>query len=316
MELFLNSNHQLIILPPITFAAVNSSSIKTYTALTLVSLFYGVNYSILKIVVPEYAGPYGFIVFRVLIASAVFWIIHSFNREKINWKEDGLTLALCALTGVAINQLLFYKGISLTSAVNGSIIMTLTPVLVLMWAYFLIGEKITRTKIIGVVLGMIGAVIILYQPDAMLMTGNWRGDALVLINAASYACYLVLVKPLMRKYKPMTVVTWVFTIAILFVIPIGFQQAISVEFSELPPKVWWSMGYAIIIVTVVVYFLNAWTLVRVNSSVVGAFIYLQPIFATGTAILFFDEVFLLKHLLAAAFVFTGVWLVTMAKKSS
>ncbi len=316
MELFLNSNHQLVILSPITFAAVNSSSIKTYTALTLVSLFYGVNYSILKIVVPEYAGPYGFIVFRVLIASAVFWIIHSFNREKINWKEDGLTLALCALTGVAINQLLFYKGISLTSAVNGSIIMTLTPVLVLMWAYLLIGEKITRTKIIGVVLGMLGAVIILYQPDAMLMTGNWRGDALVLINAASYACYLVLVKPLMRKYKPMTVVTWVFTIAILFVIPIGFQQATSVEFSELPPKVWWSMGYAIIIVTVVVYFLNAWTLVRVNSSVVGAFIYLQPIFATGTAILFFDEVFLLKHLLAAAFVFTGVWLVTMAKKSS
>lgn len=274
------------------------------------------NYSILKIVVPEYVGPYGFIVFRVIVASGVFWIIHSFSKEKINWKEDGLKLALCALTGVAINQLLFYKGISITSAVNGSIIMTLTPVLVLIWASLILGERITRTKILGVILGLIGAIIILYQPDALISGGNWKGDILVLINGASYALYLVLVKPLMRKYKPMTVVTWVFTIAILFVIPIGLPQAMDVEFSALPSKVWWSMVYAIIIVTVVVYFLNAWTLVRVNSSVVGAFIYLQPIFATATAILFFNEVFLLKHLLAAAFVFTGVWLVTMAKKSS
>lgn len=266
--------------------------------------------------VPEYVGPYGFIVFRVIIASGIFWIIHSFNREIINWKEDGWTLTLCALTGVAVNQLLFYKGISLTSAVNGSIIMTLTPVLVLIWASLLIGEKITKRKILGIILGMIGAVIILYQPNALISAGDWKGDILVLINGASYACYLVLVKPLMKKYKPMTVVTWVFTIAIVFVIPVGISQATSVNFIELPTRVWWSMGYAIIIVTVVVYFLNAWTLVKVNSSVVGAFIYLQPVFATATAILFFGEVFLLKHLLAAAFVFTGVWLVTMAKKSA
>lgn len=295
---------------------MNWSALKTYTALTLVSLFYGINYSILKIVVPDYVGPYGFIVFRVVVAATIFWIIHSLQIEKVNWKEDGKTLVLCALTGVAINQLLFYKGISLTSAVNGSIIMTLTPVLVLIWASLLIGEKITSRKIIGIILGLIGAIIILYQPDAIISTGNWKGDILILINGASYACYLVLVKPLMKKYNPMTVVTWIFTIAIVFVIPVGLPQALSVDFGSLPTKVWWSMGYAIIIVTVVVYFLNAWTLVKVNSSVVGAFIYLQPVFATMTAILFFGEVFLLKHLLAAVFVFTGVWMVTMTKRPS
>lgn len=293
---------------------MNLEAIKTYVALTLVSLFYGVNYSVLKIVVPEYVGPYGFIVFRVIIASIIFWMIHSFNREKVNWKEDGWMLALCALTGVAVNQLLFYKGLSLTSAVNGSIIMTLTPVLVLIWAALLIGEKITRTKIIGVFLGLVGAVIILYQPDELLTSGDWRGDILVFINGTSYACYLVLVKPLMKKYKPMTVVTWVFTIAILFVLPVGFGQASVADFQSFPPKVWMSMTYTIVVVTVVVYFLNAWTLVKVNSSVVGAFIYLQPVFASLTAILFFGEIFLIKHLIAALFVFIGVWLVT--KKSS
>ncbi|MEP1097617.1 MAG: DMT family transporter, partial [Cyclobacteriaceae bacterium] len=120
----------------------------------------------------------------------------------------------------------------------------------------------------------------------------------------------------MTKYKPMTVVTWIFTIAIVIVVPIGFSEAAVVDFRSLPPKVWYSMIYAIIGVTVIVYFLNVWTLARVNSSIVGAFIYLHPIFATLTAILFFNEVFLWKHLIASLFVFLGVWLVTGKSKQT
>lgn len=112
----------------------------------------------------------------------------------------------------------------------------------------------------------------------------------------------------------MTVITWVFAIAILFVIPIGLGEAMRVEWSHLPPKVWYSIIYAIVFVTVVVYFLNAWTLARVSSSVVGAFIYLQPVFATATAIIFFDEVLLIKHFVAAGFIFLGVWLVSHKKE--
>ncbi|MEQ9402764.1 MAG: DMT family transporter [Cyclobacteriaceae bacterium] len=288
---------------------MNWSNLKVYGALTLVSLLYGINYSVLKIVVPEYLGPYGFIVYRVSISAAIFWIIHFSTRELINWKEDGWRLALCALTGVAVNQLLFYKGISLTSAVNGSIIMTLTPIIVLVWAALLIGEKITRRKIAGVLIGLIGAIIIIYQTDSIDSSGNWRGDLLILLNGSSYACYLVIVKPLMKKYRPMTVVTWIFTIGTIIVLPVGFSEAAEVTISALPAKVFYSMAYAIVGVTVIVYFLNAWTLIRVNASVVGAFIYLQPIFATLTAILFFGEIFLLKHLIASAFIFFGVWLV-------
>jgi len=293
---------------------VKLNSFFIYLALTFVSLFYGVNYSVLKIVVPEHLDPFGFIFFRVTIAAFIFWVIYFPKREHINWKEDGARLALCSLTGVAINQLLFYKGISLTSAVNGSIIMTLTPVMVLIWASIINREKITRLKIVGLLLGMIGAIIIFYQPDHLLSQGNWKGDVLIFINGASYACYLVIVKPLMKKYQPVTVMTWIFLIGIILVTPVSLSKALATDLSGFSVKVWLSITYAIIVVTVIVYQLNAWTLVRVNSSVVGAFIYLQPVFATATALLFFGEVFLLKHLLAALFVFTGVRLVT--KRSS
>ncbi len=284
-------------------------NIQVYIALTSVSLLYGINYSILKIVIPEYVGAFGLIVYRIVISASIFWLIFLFSFERVDWKADGIRLLLSSLAGAAINMLLFYKGMSLTSAVNGSIIMTLTPVLVLVWASVLIKERITKFKVIGIVIAMIGAVIIFYSPG-MELPGDWRGDMLILFNGTSYACYLVIVKPLMKKYKPITVVTWVFTLAIPFVLPFGYSEAMEVNILNLPNNVLLSISYTILLVTVLVYFLNIWTLIQVDSSVVGAFIYLQPVFAILTAILFFGEVFLVKHLVAALFVFTGVWLVT------
>lgn len=293
---------------------MKTNSFSTIIALTAVSIIYGANYSILKIAIPEYMGPLGLTVYRVSISALVFWCMYLFNREKINWKEDGIRFFLCALSGTAINMLLFFKGISLTSAVNGSIIMTLTPILVLLWAVLLLGEKVTRLQTAGTLIGLLGALIIIYNPNTSLSEGNWTGDLLILGNAISYACYLVLAKTLMKKYNPITVATWVFTIGIPLVVPAGFHEASQIDFMSLPLKVWLSIGYVIFLCTVLVTILNIGAMRKVSPSVVGSFIYLQPVFATFTAILFFDEVFLLKHFLAAFFVFGGVWLVT--KKSA
>ncbi|MCP4460592.1 MAG: DMT family transporter [Cytophagales bacterium] len=289
---------------------MNWVSLKMYFALTIVSLLYGINYSIVKIVIPDYIQPYGYIVYRAGISVMIFWSIYAFIQEKIKWKRDGWRLVLCGLTGIAINQLLFFKGLSLTTAVNGSIIMTLTPIMVLIWAAILIKERITPVKVLGILLGLVGALIIVYKPDNAVTAGDWRGDLLIFINGVSYGCYLVLVKPLMSHYRPITVITWVFTFGVLFVIPVGWNEAIALLPVHLPSKVWWSSAYTIIGVTVVVYGLNAWTLKKLNASVVGSFIYLQPVFATLTAVLFFNEVFLWEHILASILVFTGVWLVT------
>lgn len=258
-------------------------------------------------------GAYGFVLFRVVISTLVFWIIYFFNQEKINWKADGLRLFLCAITGVGINMLLFFKGIGMTTAVNGSMIMTLTPLLVMLWSRILLKEKISLIKILGIVIGLIGAIIIVYDPNNVNVKANWVGDLLILINGTSYAVYLVLVKPLMKTYQPLTIVTWIFTFGLMLVVPVGFNEAAQLKMNELPLQVILASAYSIFFVTVIVYFLNIWTLTKVNPTVVGAFVYLQPVFATLTAILFFDEVFLMKHLIASIFIFLGVFLVT--KKS-
>lgn len=221
---------------------------------------------------------------------------------------------MCALFGVGINMLFFFKGMSLTSAINGSIIMTLTPIAVLIISLIILKERITYLKITGLILGLIGALLIIYQPDLSLTQGDWRGDILIVLNALSYGTYLVLVKPLLTRYSPLTIAKWVFLIGFFIVFPVGWGEFRAIEWSAIPVPAFWAMGYVVIGVTVMVYLINIWAMKKVNPSTVGAYIYVQPVFATLIASIFYDEILTLKHLLAASLVFFGVWLVTKRTK--
>lgn len=274
----------------------------------VVGLLYGANYSVIKLVTPEHLEAFGFIVVRVLVAAALFWAL-AWKSEPIDWKTDGWRLFLCALFGVGINMLCFFKGVSLTSAINASIIMTLTPAMVFIMSIILLKEKVIKRRILGLLIGFVGAFLIVYQPDAASQTGDWRGDLLVILNAATYGTYLVLVKPLMNKYTPLTVAKWVFLFGIPVVLPVGWGEFATISWAALDANVYWSMAYVIIGVTVIVYVLNIWAMKKVSPSTVGAYIYVQPIFATLIASVAFGEALTLRHLVAAVLVFIGVGLV-------
>jgi len=275
----------------------------------LVGLLYGTNYSIVKIITPEYILPFGLIVIRVAIAAACFWLIGLSVNEKINWRADWVRIVLCAFFGVGINMLFFFKGVSLTTAINGSIIMTLTPVMVFVTSLILLKEKVTLLKVLGLAVGFLGAFLIIYSPGTGISLGNWKGDVLILLNAMSYGVYLVLVKPLMTRYTPITVAKWIFFFGFLLVLPVGWNEFTQIEWQALTAKVYFSMAFVIIGVTVIVYVLNIWALKKVNPSTVGVYIYVQPVFATLIASTFFGEILSIRHLIAALLVFAGVWLV-------
>lgn len=284
-------------------------NLKRHAAMTLVGLLYGANYGIVKIATPAFIPPFGFIVFRVVIATAVFWLLSIGTSDKINWKKDGSRLALCAFFGVGINMLFFFKGLSMTSAINASIIMTLTPILVFLVSLFLLKERFTGQKFIGLILGLAGALIIVYHPGVDNGASSWVGDLLILLNASSYGVYLVLAKPLLQKYNPITITKWVFLLGNVIVLPVGWNEAMHVDWQTFTPAVYMSMAYVIIGVTVIAYFTNIWAMKKVNPSTVGVYIYLQPVFATLLANVFFDERLTVPHLIAALLVFGGVGLV-------
>jgi drug/metabolite transporter (DMT)-like permease len=257
-----------------------------HLALVAVALIYGGNYLVAKGLMPDLVGPSGFIVLRVIGGGGMFWLVRLAMRSRGTWeaieRRDMLRLLACGATGVAANQLLFFNGLNATSPVNASIIMTVNPVLVLVISSAMLGTAITARKLLGIFIGGGGAVaLLLLSAQQESLHASWQGDLMVLLNAASYGFYLVLVKPLMAKYKPLTVIAWVFAFGALFVLPIGWNQAAAIDWSVFEGSHWQGVAYVVIATTFLAYLLNIFALRHVQPTVVSIYIYLQPLLATG-----------------------------------
>jgi drug/metabolite transporter (DMT)-like permease len=277
-----------------------------------VALIYGANYSIAKIVLDgEYVDALGFVFFRVFTALILFRIVyHVFIREKVD-KKDFPMFFLCGLTGVAINQLLFISGLEFTTPIHAALIMTIIPIPVLITSAIILHEKITRRKVLGIVLGAIGAILLIsYNQTVSFKSEQLLGDLMVLVNATSYGIYLVLVKKLLVKYHPLTVITWVFSFGFLVVAPIGWTEAMNVEWSIFTTEIWLSFFYVLIFTTFFAYLLNSLGLQVVSPTVVAIYVYLQPLLATVIALLLNKDVISVHKVISCIFIFLGVYFVS------
>lgn len=288
-----------------------SSNWKAHLALFGASLIYGLNYTLAKDVMPDYVQPLGFIVLRVVGALVLFWALHSsVSKERIA-RKDFVRLFFCGLFGVAGNQLFFFAGLNLTTPINAAIIMTSNPVVVLVISAIILRERISWLKMGGIGLGLIGALILILSKDhSGFGTDTRLGDLFILINSISYGTYLVVVKPLMRKYEPLTVIKWVFTFGVLIVLPIGFPQFNEIEWSTLPSHIWWGIGYVVICTTFLAYLFNIYALKKVNPSVVSIYIYLQPLLSAMFALWRGVDTIDLTKIVSTALIFGGVYLVS------
>lgn len=281
----------------------------------LVQIIYAANFSIAKEVMPQYIQPFGFIVLRVLPTAFLFFVIAYFVGEEKIRREDKLRLVLCAVFGVAINQLLFFKGLNLTSPINGALIMTTNPVLVMLMAAFILKEKISVNKIMGIALGIIGAAtLILFGKKFSLSSAGTLGDLFIFINSVSFAYFMVIAKPLMQRYHPLTISKWMFLMGSFMVLPFGFSEITDVQWNSIPANGWLCICFVVIGVTFVAYLLNAIALRNLSPAVVSSYIYVQPAFATLFSILLGQGNPNWLHLLCAVLIFTGVYLVTKKEK--
>ena len=240
-------------------------------------------------------------------------------KEKVETR-DYFRFFLCGLFGVAINQLLFFEGLARTTTINAALIMTSNPVLVLIAAVFMLHDKITIRKIIGISLGILGAAMLILRSDSISMgQGTWKGDLMILINAASYAVFLVMAKPLMLKYNPFRVITWTFVFGLLLVIPFGANQFNQVQWNTFSWQVWLAVLYVCFFSTFMVYLLSTYGLKHLSPAVVSFYIYAQPLFATFISLLVTGEPVSLVQGIACVLIFSGVYIVSnksIAKEKS
>lgn len=295
-----------------------SQQLKAHLALVAVALIYGGNYTIAKVVMDDgYLQPFAFIFLRGGVGMLLFWFFHAlFVREPVK-RGDLPLLAVCGLFGVAVNQLVFFAGLTRTTPINASLIMTTTPILVLIVSSIMLGEMITRRKILGIGLGAVGAVLLIAYGQRVQLGGQgiW-GDLMIIINASAFGLYLVLSKPLMARYHPVTIVKWAFTFGFLFIIPFGYSPLTQTEWSRFTPLIWSSVAYVLVCTTFLAYLFNAFALKTVNASVVSIYIYLQPLFATLIALMVGKDQLDLIKIVSGCLIFTGVFLVSQRRSAA
>ncbi len=290
---------------------MNKTNIKAHLALFAANLIYGLNYSVAKDVMPEYIQPFGFILLRVIGATLLFWLFHSLLSTEQLRKKDIPRVALCGLFGVAMNQLLFFAGLNITTPINAAIIMTSNPILVIIAASIILKEVITKQKLTGLALGVIGALlIILFKADFSFDSSTWPGDLMIFLNAASYGVYLVLVKPLMTQYKPLTIIKWVFTFGLLYVLPFGYTDFMAIEWNTFPEIIWLETAFVVICTTFFAYLLNIFALKNLQPSTVSIYIYTQPVLAALFAILMGKDEITLVKIVGTILIFSGVYIVS------
>ncbi|MDT0676446.1 DMT family transporter [Autumnicola musiva] len=281
----------------------------------LASAIYGINHTVAKGIMPVYIEPFGFIFLRVFGAAILFWAISFFTpREKIA-TSDWLRVFGCAVFGMVINMLFFFKGLNLCTPINSSVIITLSPVMVLILGSILVKERITLIKSIGIVVGLAGAlVLVLFSHSGNHNASNIPlGNLLFIINAFSYGLYLILVKPLTKKYSSITLMKWLFLIAVFINFPITIGEFTDVDWTNLPFEAIWGMAFVVLGTTFATYLLNIYALKQLSASTISAFIYLQPLIAIIYAVATGADSITLVKAIAAVLVFTGVYMVTIKK---
>ena len=292
-------------------------SVQAHLALLFVNVLYGASHVLAKGVMPGYLSPTVFILFRAVGATALFWLVLSLTKRSKIERKDFPLIALCGLFGVAINQLFFFHGLNLSSAFNSGIIMALNPIMVVILSFFLLKERLTAFKITGITLGATGAILLTLKASSSI--GDSRlGDFFLFLNALSYAIYLVLAKPLMTKYSPIQVITWVFTFGLLFVLlfPPTLNELSQTNFQRIPTEIWWKITYVVIGVTFLTYLLTIFGLKYLSATISSAYIYTQPVMVLLFTFLFavigwsedYRSTITSEKILYMFVIFTGVYL--------
>jgi len=299
-----------------------SKNLLSHLALFAVNLLYGINYVVAKGLMPNTIKPNGFILMRVSGAVILFWLLLLNKFEKVD-KKDYIILALCGLFGVAINQLFFFNGLMRTSPLNASILMTTTPIIVFVLSIFMLKEKPTSIKVVGILIGASSSIALSILSSGTSHLTSSEGDLYILLNALSYSFYLVLVKPLMTKYKPITVISWVFTFGLIYVLiwPFSIKEFTEINWSVMSVDIPWRIAFVVVGVTFLPYLLTVFAMKKVSPSVASSYIYFQPVLAGVFIFIFawlgdhdFTADFSWLKVTCSLFIFLGVYLVSKSEK--
>lgn len=231
-------------------------------------------------------------------------------------RKDYLSLFLASVIMISANQGLFIIGIGYTSPVDTSVMCTLTPVFTLILATLFIGQPLTIIKVIGIVLGLTGALIMAFSNESEeTATNPLLGNTLCILAQICAAVYYVFFLKVINKYPPFTIMKWMFLFSALTYIPAMLLFTPPVAWSSLSSSSVLSILYIIIFPTFLAYLIIPFSQRFLKPTVVSSYAYLQPVVSALLSFMMGLAIFGWNRIIATALIFIGVYLVSFSMKS-
>ena len=283
---------------------------KAYLALGACNAIWAMDYPFYKIIMPHYVSPLTMVTTAVVVAALLSLTTLPFSKHETVEPKDRLKLIGAALLAAVLRKVFLMEGLARTSPIDGAIIDTVSPIIVLIISVIIHIERFSPGKLIGVILGMGGAIMaILFGASDAHGASDIRGNLMVLMCAFVSALYLIWFKSVVAKYSPLTVMRWVYCFGALFILPFGLHDVIHTDYSSFTTQAWWAYLFVILIPTFGPNLLLAWSLKFVQPTASSMFSYLQPIGAATISVAMGLDKLHWDTGIAAIVIFTGVYLV-------
>lgn len=291
--------------------------LKGHMAALIANVIFGLGIPIAKSLLTQWVTPIGFLAFRTITAVIVFWIIQCFMPKEHVTKKDMYLIVGGGIMGFVVAQ--YFTGLALkyASPVNYALLAALSPVFVMVMAAFYFKEKISSFKVIGVLLGIMGAAIIVVKGGVQASGSNeFIGIMFSLASVLTYCVYVIIMRRISTKYSAITQMKWMFFYISFIILPLGVyytpkQRLLSsaCEWSGIL-----SMSYIAVAATVIGFFLMPVSLKYLKATTVSIYHNLQPVIASIIAIFIGQDVFTWDKPIAGAMVILGAYIVTGIEK--
>jgi drug/metabolite transporter (DMT)-like permease len=265
----------------------------------------------------DFISPFQLTLLRAIFATIIFGTAQLILvREKVETK-DLLLLAACSLFGITVSNVLFFTGLNMTTPVNASLLTLTSPLFLILFAIVIRGE-IEVGKLVGVLIASVGGIILIMGDTGLGAepTNPLLGNLLVAVSAGAYAVYLTLIRPLLQKYHPLTILKWLFAFGMLYLLPVWGLGLTQIQWAKFTPNVWIALGFILICITFITFLLNTFSLKILDASIVSTYIYTTPLLTALIGVVIDGASFSVSLILASILILFGGFLVSQTNEET
>ena len=286
-----------------------------HVLLFVAAAFFGGNAPMVKDLAKHGVSAIAVADFRSVGAAVAFWVASFFvkrGRESVPLPVVG-KLFIASILSIILNQVLFTVGISYTSPVNATIMATMLPIIAMIFSALIIKERITLPKVVGLVIGLAGALLLVLGSGRGVGGGGLKGDVMCLVAQACVGFYMVVFSGMIHRYSVFTLMKWMFLFSAIVVTIITWPHISAIDYASLPLVAWAEILFIVFCGTFLSYVCFTYGQQVLTPTIVGMYNYVQPIVATILAVAIGVGRFGWREMLSMALVFGGVYIVNRAK---